>query len=512
MFSKLFRHLPLPRSLRWQFILALVAWELLMVMGGVVAVHDLQVSAEATRQLSEERLGRLQDAQDLVEHTLLIERHTEKMLAANSLEKMRAANEEISLELQHLDRLVENLGTSSADLSVLALQSSGQLFRNTANVVAGLKGEILQRGEHDSQASQTELLEKLQHFHEELQGQAVEMVRSAQQLSNQVTGEYRATVKQLAATSSQNKKWVLALFLTSLVLAWLVYQYFLSQQVLLRLQQVSNYLRLSDNPIEHSKVPVEGGDEIAEMARAVEQFLEDRKRLAEANAELESFSYSVSHDLQAPLRAIIGFSQLLVKNSQAQLNKDAQQYLEFIIRSASRMRDLINDILQFSRMSRRAIETGTIDLETMAQEVFQEVREPVPERDITLVLGKLPPAQGDRSLLRQVLVNLLANAVKFTAQEAKALIEVTCTEEGELNTYCVKDNGIGFEMKYAGELFGVFKRIYGAEQFEGTGIGLAIVKRIIVRHGGSIWADSKPGQGASFFFTLPRGEAEKLKC
>jgi len=488
-----------------------------MLAGGLVAVHALRQSANSTRQLAEERLVRLQNAQDLVERTFLIEREADQMLTATSLADMRVSYDEIIQQMESVDQLVEWLGTSSADVSVLKLHQSSQLFRNTAHIVAGLREANLQaraaeslslQGRTDSPPSpEPDLIareERLRHFHGELRRQSVAMAGAANELSTYFTNEYRAAVQQVATASNQDQRWMLILFLGSLGLAGLIYRYFLRRQVLLRLQEVSNYLRLGSGDSETgATVPVEGGDEIGEMARAVEQFLVDRRRLAEANAELEAFSYSVSHDLRAPLRAIDGFSKIVLQSYQDRLDEDGRSYLERIHQNAIRMRDLIEDILEFSRMSRHKMASGVVDMSALAKEVFEEVRSAVPERNVMLHLGELPAAMGDAALIRQVLVNLISNAVKFTAGKTEAVIEVTCINAGGMNTYRVKDNGIGFDMQHAGELFGVFQRIYGSEKFEGTGIGLAIVKRIVVRHGGKVWAESKPGEGASMFFTLP---------
>jgi two-component system, NtrC family, sensor kinase len=506
MFAALFHHLPLPRSLRWQFILALAALELLIVAGSVTAIYALRVSAEATRQLAEERLLRLQNAQNLAGRTLLIERETERMLDAESVDEMHRRYDEINNQMEVLDRLVQSLGAASADISVLALQQSAQLFRNTTHVVARLREKQLHAGAASVPGKPDRPAEDggtMRHFHGELEHQAVAMVASAQELSSHITSDYREAVRQVADTSRRIQRWVLALFVGSLIMTWQVSRFF-GRHVLTRLQAVSNSLRRGECASDRRRVSVQGRDEIGEMARAVEQFLEDRQRLAEANEELEAFSYSVSHDLRAPLRAIDGFSQILIEFHPSQLDKEGRQYLDNIHNSAVRMRDLINDILDFSRMSRREMTMEPVDMAGLAQEVFEEVRSAMPERNIVLRLDDLPPAKGDPALIRQVLINLLSNSVKFTAAQAEAVIEMSCVEAGEQNTYRVKDNGVGFDMQHAGKLFGVFQRLHKAEQFEGTGIGLAIVKRIVVRHGGRVWAESKPGEGAIMYFTLPR--------
>ena len=226
--------------------------------------------------------------------------------------------------------------------------------------------------------------------------------------------------------------------------------------------------------------------------------------LEQANKELESFSYSVSHDLRAPLRAIDGFSRILSEEYDAVLGEQGRRYTGTIASNAKRMGQLISDILDFSRMSRREIAVTPVDMTALAREVYEEVRAAAPaERAIVLRMADLPPARGDQALLRQVWVNLLSNAVKYTGQRPEAVIEVGAAADSGENTYWVKDNGVGFDMRYADKLFGVFQRLHGDAEFEGTGIGLAIVKRIVTRHGGRVWAESEVGKGTAMYFTLP---------
>ncbi len=245
-----------------------------------------------------------------------------------------------------------------------------------------------------------------------------------------------------------------------------------------------------------------------EQIRLLNEDLERRvaertAQLEAANNELEAFSYSVSHDLRAPLRAIDGFSQMLLEDYSGRLDEEGQRQLGVIRSSAVRMAELINDILDFSRMSRREIAMAPLDMTALAQEAFDEARAAVPERRIDFRLGALPGARGDRAMVRQVLVNLISNAVKFTGPREEAVIEVAGRVEDGQCVYQVKDNGVGFDMQYADKLFGVFKRLHSAQEFEGTGIGLAIVKRIVNRHGGRVWAEGKLGEGATIGFTLP---------
>ncbi|HVW20606.1 MAG TPA: ATP-binding protein [Opitutaceae bacterium] len=244
--------------------------------------------------------------------------------------------------------------------------------------------------------------------------------------------------------------------------------------------------------------------ENAELARRVQ----DRTaELETANKELEAFSYSVSHDLRAPLRHIDGFANLLLTGHAAALPPDAQRLLNQVIASSRRMGQLIDDLLRLSKSSRQPLNLQPVPLGALVEEVLAELRRDAGERRIEVRLGPLPECMVDRALLRQVFVNLLSNAFKFTRQRETAVIEVDVRPEGSELVCRVKDNGAGFDPRYAERLFGVFQRLHRAEQFEGTGVGLSIVQRIIHRHGGRIWAESALDAGAAFYFTLPASAA-----
>jgi signal transduction histidine kinase len=225
--------------------------------------------------------------------------------------------------------------------------------------------------------------------------------------------------------------------------------------------------------------------------------------LEAANKELESFCYSVSHDLRMPLRHIDGYIGLLEKESGGRLSAEASRYLQVVAEASRNMGRLIDDLLAFSRMGREELREDVVDLGLLVKECIEFLGSEIQGRNIVWKLSPLPAVRGDRAMLRQVFANLLGNAVKYTGPRDPAEIEVGCTGEAEdRHVICVRDNGVGFDMQYAGKLFGVFQRMHRADQFEGTGIGLANVRRIISRHGGRVWAESEEERGAAFYFTL----------
>jgi two-component system, sensor histidine kinase and response regulator len=241
-----------------------------------------------------------------------------------------------------------------------------------------------------------------------------------------------------------------------------------------------------------------------ELTRAQDDLRRSNAAMEAANKELEAFSYSVSHDLRAPLRAIDGFTGILLEDYSDKLDEDGNRLLEVVRKNAQNMGQLIDDLLAFSRLGRKAVEPSPIDMTDLAKSVFEELNASDSERRPQLKIENIPLAQGDRALMRQVFVNLLSNATKYSRLKDQPLIEVGGSTENGNNIYYVKDNGAGFDMQYANKLFGVFQRLHGPQEFEGTGVGLAIVQRIIHRHGGRVWAEGKVNEGATFYFTLPR--------
>jgi two-component system sensor kinase len=245
-------------------------------------------------------------------------------------------------------------------------------------------------------------------------------------------------------------------------------------------------------------------EDVTERRQAEEALQRLNRELEFSNRELEAFSYSVSHDLKAPIRAIQGFSRMLVGEHASQLDKEGLRLLDVIVNNTQIMTNIIDDLLALSRLGRQQLRKSAIDLAAMARQVFDQLQEQEPEKDLQLTIQDLPKAWGDSSLLNQVMMNLLGNAVKFIKAEERASIEVGGYVQGQETIYYVKDNGIGFDERYADKLFGVFQRLHRGSEYEGTGVGLSIVQHIIQRHGGRVWAEGTVGEGATFYFALPK--------
>jgi PAS domain S-box-containing protein len=244
--------------------------------------------------------------------------------------------------------------------------------------------------------------------------------------------------------------------------------------------------------------------QVCELNEELEERVRERTaELRTANKELEAFSYSVSHDLRAPLRAIIGYSQFILEDYAVRLDAEGKRLLGVVCSEAQRMGQLIDDLLAFSRLGRQHLAPKDIDMTALALSAFQTLLATNSAETPQLRIKTLSPMRGDPVMLRQVFVNLLENAIKFTSKRKDAAIEVGgWVTQGE-NVYYVKDNGVGFDEKYSDKLFGVFQRLHAENEFSGTGVGLALVQRIVLRHSGRVWAESKLGEGATFYFAIP---------
>jgi len=232
-------------------------------------------------------------------------------------------------------------------------------------------------------------------------------------------------------------------------------------------------------------------------------------KLEDANQELEAFAYSVSHDLRVPLRAIDGFSRILVEDYEDKLDDEGIRLLNIVRENTAKMGHLIDDILLLSRASRQEMKMNELDMAALVKSVYGEFHTDTEGRNIEFTVGNLPHAYGDRAMLGQVFQNLIGNAIKFTRNRDPAIIEVGGKKEGKEIVYYVQDNGAGFDMKYINKLFGLFQRLHSPEEFEGTGVGLSIVQRVIRRHGGRVWGEGTVDGGATIYFTLPTEKPKK---
>ncbi len=271
-----------------------------------------------------------------------------------------------------------------------------------------------------------------------------------------------------------------------------------------RVEDVTDFVRRKPGSAPQVDLAVRLEQMEAEVFASSQRLQAANKELLEANKELESFSYSVSHDLRAPLRHIQGYVQMLTREIEGHLNDKSRRYLNTIASAGMEMGALIDDLLAFSRMGRTEMAEGEVNLTELVGEVRRGLEFSLGDREIEWTVDALPPARGDEAMLRMVLTNLLNNALKYSRKRSPAKIHVGCKGlvDGQLVFY-IQDNGAGFDMKYADKLFGVFQRLHRADEFEGTGIGLASVRRIIARHGGRTWAEGILDAGATFYFSLP---------
>jgi signal transduction histidine kinase len=244
---------------------------------------------------------------------------------------------------------------------------------------------------------------------------------------------------------------------------------------------------------------------LSEFNQTLEQKVKDRTlELETVNKELDSFSYSVSHDLRAPIRSINNYINILLEDYVDQMDGEAKRLIQIVIKNSQKMGTLIDDLLAFSKLGRKDLTKVSLSMKSLVEDIWKENFQLEPHRNIEFKLDELPDCYAEKATIQQVWVNLISNALKYTRKKEKTIIEITWEEKEKEIIYSIKDNGIGFDMNYYDKLFGVFQRLHSPEEFEGTGVGLAIVQRIIEKHGGKIWASSQPNIGTTFYFSLPK--------
>lgn len=265
----------------------------------------------------------------------------------------------------------------------------------------------------------------------------------------------------------------------------------------------SEHLVISDKGDELDAIACGLNSLIEELDSHVKLLTNVNKNLEYANMELDSFSYSVSHDLRAPLRAINGYSQVLLDDYGDKLNEDGKRNISIIIKNAKKMGYLIDDLLTFSRVGKQNLTKVFLNMDNLVEAIVNEFRSQPQQSEVEFRINPLQIIRGDSSMLKLVLTNLISNAIKYSGKKEKPIVEIGSYKENENLVYYVKDNGAGFDMKYYDKLFGVFQRLHSSSEFEGTGVGLALVQRIIKKHQGNVWAEAKPDEGATFYFSLP---------
>lgn len=550
--------LRLPRSLRNQFILAVAALALLILAGGVTAVYALHVNTSATQVLVDKRLGQMKDAQELVRRTLLIEREAYQLSTAGSGQEMRASYADILEHLASFDQTVDRLAAADDDLGVLDLHQSGQLFRNTVNIVGQLReSELSAAGTSPTQSAPSQ-----PQFHAELRGQAGQMVQATQTQSERVTQAYREAMLALAETSRKNQRWVTVLLSASLLLAWLVAQSFLGKHVLARLELVSASLRKTDIGEGEFVVPVQGRDEIGAMARAVEQFQEDRRQLALANAALlverarqeeligklaqahsqllqseklasiGQLAAGVAHEINNPVafvnsnlgtlrdyvedlfKTLAAYEQsekelspatqkamddLKQQIDLAYLREDMGSLLSESMDGLQRVKRIVQDLRDFSHVDdsgkqMASLETG---LDSTLNVVWSALKDRV---EVRKEYAGIPEIECIPSQINQVFMNLLINAGQAIDGPGSVTLR---TGSDSVHVWAeVCDSGSGIAPETLDRIFDPFftTRPVGT----GPGLGLSIAYGIVSRHGGRIEVHSEPGTGATFRVVLPR--------
>jgi two-component system NtrC family sensor kinase len=534
--------LALPHSLRWQFILALSALVLLVVAGGLLAIHALRDAAETTRQLARERLVRMETAQELERQALLIGSEAERIWIAATAEAVQASHADITLRFEVLDGLVEALAADSDDVAILTLHEANQLFRNSIHVAAGLRENRLSghaRAGDDR---------RLDDIHVDLQRRSAALLAAAQDVSRRYAEDYRSAIDELARTSRRDQGRVVALLAGSLVLAWAVSHYFLGRRIIDRLREVSRHLRHGDVGERPARVPVRGSDEIAEMARAVEQFLDDRSNLALAQSQLiqaeklaaiGQLAAGVAHEINNPVGFVnsnlgtlkryvddifealaayeasegelraetrAAMTELKQRIDLAFLREDVGNLINESVQGLQRVTRIVQDLKDFSHIDHSEMQWANLEhgLDSTLNVVANELRF---KAEIVKEYGDIPEVECIASQINQVFMNLLVNAGQAIPE--RGTITIRTSQEGDRVRIDISDTGCGIRPEHLKRIFDPFftTRPVG----KGTGLGLSHAYGIIQKHGGSIEVNSEPGAGSTFRITLPIHATAELR-
>lgn len=526
--------LSLPHSLRWQFALALSALVLLVVAAGLLAIHALREAAETTRQLAGERLVRMETARELERQALLIGNEAERMWIVVTPEALHASHAEITVRFEKLGSLVDSLAAASDDVAILSLHEANQLFRNSIHVAAGL------REGHFSGRRRPGDDQRLDAMRVDLQRRSAALLAAAQDVSRRYTEDYRGAIDELARTARRDQARVLGLLVGSLIMAWLVAHFFLGRRIIDRLRAVSHHLRCGEVVEQPARVPVQGNDEIAEMARAVEQFLEDRANLARAQSQLVQaeklaaigqLAAGVAHEInnpvgfvssnlgtlgryienlfealaayeasegQLPAETRAALAEVRQRLDLAFLREDAGTLITESTQGMQRVARIVQDLMDSSHFDESGRQWANLErgLDSTLNVVWNELKY---KAEVVKEYGGIPEVECIASQINQVFMNLLTNAAQAIAERGR--ITIRTAQEGDHVRIEVTDTGCGIRPEHLTRIFDPFftTRPVG----KGTGLGLSHAYGIIQNHGGRIDVSSEIGVGTTFRITLP---------
>jgi signal transduction histidine kinase len=410
----------------------------------------------------------------------------------NDTDELVIANKQLAFQNREKENRAAELAIANEEL----VFQNAEKENRAAELIIANKELVFQNEEKEHRAAELIIANKELAFqNEEKENRAAELIIANKELAFQnIEKENRAAElvianKELAFQNKEKEKRAAELVIANKELA------FQNKEKEKRAQE----LIVANNELKKAE------DDIRKLNDELEQKVIDRTAQLEAvNKELESFSYSVSHDLRAPIRAINGYTKILKEDYEENIDEDGRTILQSIINNSKKMGNLIDDLLAFSKLGRKQVTVSEIDMVALVQSVKEELVNDESENIPVFKIAPLQPAKGDRSLIKQVWINLISNAIKYSSYKKDITIEIGCFEKNRLMVYYVKDFGAGFDMQYYDKLFGVFQRLHSQEEFEGTGIGLAIVQKIVQRHQGSAWAESTLAEGSTFYFSLPQ--------
>jgi signal transduction histidine kinase len=451
------------------------------------AIDSQKVKASPKGQIFEEAAEKIKNLQLLVDTKDLSLQFTknnkkEKIITAPNKEvnaqneqdeenaaKLIVANKNLSFQNDEKEKLLEKLIIANKELAFQIKEKE----KSESELVIANKELAFQNEEKEKRAAELIIANKeLEFQNEQKEKRAVELIIAH---------------KELAIQSREKEKRAAALIIANKKLA--------AETILKQKRKVEKQKRAAELIVTNL--------ELAYQEKRGKELMLANNELKKAQEELESFSYSVSHDLRAPIRAINGYTQILVEDHSDSIDEDGKKVLQTVIQNSKKMGVLIDDLLAFSKLGRKQVSTTTINMAALVAGIISEITVEKGENIPIFEIGELVPAIGDQSLIKQVWVNLISNAIKYSKYKSKTQIKITSVSKKDKVIYCIKDKGAGFDMTYYDKLFGVFQRLHSQEEFDGTGIGLAIVQKIVSRHNGKVWAKSKIDLGTSFYFSLP---------